>query len=188
MANPTLKIDDDTDSEPRDLDLEDTAPMSVEDMFEEISNDTEGNPNRDQNPAITRVAIDLSRLYEEGIIDLAEVKSHLSSLSTTEEKLEALRSLQSLVGRRELKLALFPTIEDLLSEIEQGSNGTGIIKDIPVMISVEKLHLLHMTDRITRSEIEEELSNLPSRSQKKGLLVGLKQEIGKEAFEEALKY
>lgn len=160
--------------------------MSIKTMFERISDDVSATPNESQNPAVTVAAVDLQLLHANDMLDQEAVKKELSNLASTEDQLEAMRSLQSLIGRSELRIALFPVLEDFLAEKSPRMNSRMETTDPSVISAVERLHILHMSDSVRRVNIEEELQNLPRRSQKRALLFELKNEIGEKELLKAI--
>jgi hypothetical protein len=171
--------------EPRE-DREDSPrrSMSVTEIFEAIANDTEESPNRAQNPSVTHIAIDLQMCAERGTLDLSSARGALANLTSIEDQIEALRALQSLIGRQRLKKALFPTIEDLLAEMDAESPHTPLgVLNPTVLVEVTNFNLLVSLGQKDRGALETVLAALPSRTQKKALLLHVQMGIGPEDFD-----
>jgi len=161
------------------------ASMSIESMFAEIEMDGEETPNMAQNPVVTNASVELQMYYETGMLDVPAVQYAFANLIKTEDKIEALKGLQSLIGRQELRKALFPTIQDLLESIEKDRREK-YVGELAVEMKVRELKILGATRGLTKAALEDAINGLSRNYQKKSLLIGLRWEIGEKAFEEII--
>jgi len=166
-----------------DRDVQSHGSMSIEEIFEAIENDTEESPNRTQNPSVTNAALNMQMHEGQGTLDLSTARAELAGLDTVEDQIEALKTLQSLIGRQNLRRSLFPTLDELLDEIrvEPSYIQLGVLA-AAVMAQTERLRVLAATGKLNRRKLEDALSKLPTRVQKTALLVDL-QVIMEEDFD-----
>lgn len=160
------------------------APMSVKEMFTEIEGDTaDGGHDEAEDTEVQTVSIALGGHHANGELDVYILQEELFKISGAKRQLKVMRTLQSLIGRQALRIALFPTVRELIDEMHgEPENTLYNLFDPEVIQAMEYLAVKNTIGGLTKEIFEALIKALPRRIQKKALLLIMATRMANEDY------
>lgn len=149
------------------------APMSLEEMIESIDGNGDSEANSNLSPQATSIVIEIQRTYQNGKMD-REYLEYAMGYIAQEEKLEALKALQSLIGESALRKAVCPTPRDLDNDLDALSPIiTSDSLGVEGVAAYQMLTLLRLQQKLTPEALVESLRTIPTTEGKRALIANL---------------